>query len=71
MYSLYEYNQAGHMKVLKEEAFADGEKSGIAKGERRIIEAMIQNGKTPEKIADFCGLSIDEVMDIRNSGNMN
>ncbi len=29
MYSLYEYNQAGHMKVVKEEGIAIGEKRGI------------------------------------------
>ena len=25
MYSLYEYNQAGHMKVVREEGFEDGQ----------------------------------------------
>ncbi len=31
MYSLYEYNQAGHMKVVKEEGIAVGEERGIKK----------------------------------------
>ena len=28
MYSLYEYNQAGHMKVVREEGFEDGFEDG-------------------------------------------
>ncbi len=43
MYSLYEYNQAGHMKVVKEEGIqqgiAIGEKRGIAIGEERGIKS--------------------------------
>ena len=31
MYSLYEYNHAGHMKVVREEGIAVGEERGIEK----------------------------------------
>ena len=41
MYSLFKYNKAGHMKVLKEEAYADG----VAEGRRRIIELMFKKGE--------------------------
>ena len=30
MYSLYEYNQAGHMKVVREEGFEEGIEKGIS-----------------------------------------
>ena len=32
MYSLYEYNQAGHMKVVREEGFEEGIEKGIEEG---------------------------------------
>ncbi|SFB66479.1 hypothetical protein SAMN02910398_00011, partial [Butyrivibrio sp. YAB3001] len=63
MYSLYEYNQAGHMKVLKEEAYSDG----VINEKHRVIESMLRKGRTPEEIEDLCGYSIDEVIDIKNS----
>ncbi len=74
MYSLYEYNQAGHMKVIKEEALSDGIAIGKEQGmnigidqERaRIIATMLKKNKTAEEIADLCGCSIDETISIIN-----
>jgi hypothetical protein len=43
MYSLYEYNQAGHMKVIQEEAFSNGEKQGIAIGMEQGISTGTQS----------------------------
>ncbi len=44
MFSLYEYNQAGHIKVLKEESFnkgvAIGKEEGIAIGESNAQERI-------------------------------
>jgi hypothetical protein len=59
MYSLYEYNQVGHLKTIKEEALTDGiaigKEQGMSLGidqERaRIIATMLKkkkkNGQTP------------------------
>ena len=44
MYSLYEYNQAGHMKVIQEEAFSNGEKHGIAIGKEQGIAIGMEQG---------------------------
>ncbi|SFB82251.1 hypothetical protein [Butyrivibrio sp. YAB3001] len=74
MYSLYEYNKAGHMKVLKEEAFSEGvehgktigKKNGISAERSRIITSMAKNGETPDKIAKLCDCSLDEVLAVLN-----
>ena len=48
MYSLYEYNQAGHMKVVRDEGvqqgIAIGEERGIAIGEERGIAIGEERG---------------------------
>ncbi len=65
MYSLYEYNQAGHMKVIKEESFSDGEEHERA----RVIASMLSKGKTAEEISDLCGYSIEEISSVADKKN--
>jgi DNA-binding CsgD family transcriptional regulator len=40
---------------------------GRKEGRRSVILAMIRNGRTPEQIAEFCNLSLNEVLDIQNN----
>ncbi len=69
MYSLYEYNKAGHMKVIREEGREEGLKEGLEEGlekgctkERtRIISSMLAKGLTNAEIAELCSCSEDEV----------
>ncbi|MBE5830358.1 MAG: hypothetical protein E7306_01300 [Butyrivibrio sp.] len=77
MYSLYEYNKAGHMKVIKEEAFEEGREEGREEGleegrikgideeKNRIIANMLQKDMAPEEIADLCGCLTEEVMAVK------
>lgn len=81
MYSLYEYNQAGHMKVIREESWEEGRKEGkeegrkegreqgieegVAIGENRLINIMLQKGKTPEEIAELCDYSVDDILKVK------
>ncbi|SFB82270.1 hypothetical protein SAMN02910398_00750 [Butyrivibrio sp. YAB3001] len=70
MYSLYEYNEAGHMKVIKEEALSEGIAIGEERGEERykarIISSMSKNGMTPDEIAKLCDCSLDEILAVLN-----
>ena len=63
MYSLYEYNRAGHMKVIKEEAFEEGS----LKERTRIVTSMLDKGKSPEDISSSCDIPLDTVIAIKNS----
>ncbi len=44
MYSLYEYNKAGHMKVIKEEAFEKGHEEGFGEGLEEGLEKGLEKG---------------------------
>ncbi len=63
MYSLYEYNKAGHMKVIREE--------GREEERARIISSMLSKGKTSEEIAELCDCSEDEVKAIARNNPIN
>ncbi len=71
MYSLYEYNKAGHMKVIKEEAFEKGYNEGFNEGYSkectRIVTAMLNKGISPEEISSSCDIPLDTVLAIKNS----
>ena len=60
MYSLFEYNKKGHMRVVREEALEEGRDIERT----RIIESMSSKGMSPEEIANLCDWSVDEVKKI-------
>ncbi len=53
------FNEEIYEKGLREE--------GIELGKRNMIADMLRNGKDPQSIADFCGISLQLVMDVKNS----
>ena len=63
MYSLYEYNKSGHMKVIKEEAFEEGS----SKERTRIVTSLLDKGKSPEDISSSCDIPLDIVLAIKKS----
>ena len=44
-----------------------GELAGAIKGRAELIFLMLNSGKTPEQISDFCGLDLEEVEKIIKS----
>ena len=60
---LTEYNEAETMQMFKEE----GIEEGIAQGIRNMIIGMLERGKEPESIAEFCDIPIEQVEEIRDS----
>jgi hypothetical protein len=79
MYSLYEYNKAGHMKVIKEEAFEKGHDEGFDEGfgegfgegyenaTSHIVASLLNKGKSPEDISSSCDIPLDTVLAIKKS----
>ena len=41
--------------------YGKGEEAGAVRGRAELILSMFNSGKTPEQIADFCGLDLEEV----------
>ena len=71
---LTEYNEAETMQRFKEEGREEGREEGIAEGaairdEQKITE-MLQSGRTPEAISDFCGYPLKQVLSVRKKLQM-
>ena len=49
---------------LEKRGIEKGIEKGIGQGRLQLIMSMIENGKTPEEIADFCGIEIDEIINV-------
>jgi predicted transposase YdaD len=73
---LTEYNAKHQRKLDRRDARAEGRAEGIieghaeglteglSRGRVESIERMLQRGRTPEEIAEFCGYDIEMVRDI-------
>jgi predicted transposase YdaD len=73
---LTEYNAKHQRKLDRRDARAEGRAEGHAEGlteglsrgrsegRTESIEHMLQRGRTPEEIAEFCGYDIEMVKDI-------
>ena len=63
--SLFEFDAEEHEKAIKQIAYEDGygkgEEAGAVRGRAELIFSMVNSGKTPEQISDFCGLDLKEV----------
>ncbi len=71
---LTEYNEAETMQRFKEEGREEGREEGIAEGaairdEQKITE-MLQSGRSPEAISDFCGYPLKQVLSVRKKLQM-
>ena len=49
------------------EGRAEGRAEGHAEGRREIIKSMLSSGKTPEEIASFANISLEEVKEAENT----
>ena len=63
--SIFEYNARLHEETLKKEGYEDGLERGIERGIKRIIQNALKKGHTPEQIADFNGIDLNEVIRIQ------
>ena len=42
-----------------------GIEQGIEQGKAQLILTMLESGKTPKEIADFCGIPLDYVLKVQ------
>ena len=70
---LTEYDEKLHIENEKNISYEEGMAEGVAKGKATVIDEivirMIQMGKSPEEIAEICGISQDMVQTIQNTTN--
>ena len=57
--SIFEYNARLHEETLKKEGFEDGRE--------QILWNALQKGHTPEQIADFIGIPLEEILKVQES----
>ncbi len=51
----------------REEGRTEGRAAGREEGRTELVESMLASGKTPEQIADFCGLDLDYIRKIEKT----
>ena len=63
--SIFEYNARLHEETLKKEGYEDGFERGRTEELKKILQNALQRGHTPEQIADFNGIDLNEVIRIQ------
>ena len=58
---LTEYNPKNHIRQEREEAREEGREEGRQEGIERTAVNMLQDGMSPEKVAQLTGLTIEQV----------
>ena len=64
--SIYEYDQARHIRQEREEAREEGRQEGIEQGRLSMIRRMLEGGASPEEIKRLTGATEKEVEKARN-----
>ena len=54
-------------EVVLEKGIEQGIEKGIEKGMRQLIQQMLNNGKNTKEIAEFCGIPIERVEEMREN----
>ena len=69
--SIFEYNARLHEETLKKEGYEDGLEDGRIEGREegreQILWNALQKGHTPEQIADFIGIPLEEILKVQES----
>ena len=63
--SILEYNARLHEETLKKEGYEDGRTQGRTEERAVIIQNALLKGHSPEQIADFNGMDLDEVLRVQ------
>lgn len=66
--SIFEYDEKAVRRVIRDEAYEEGEADGIEIGTKRVLDiySKIQQGETDNKIiAEYCGCTVKEVEKVR------
>ena len=70
---IFEYDQEKHMRMEREDAWADGKAEGLEAGaeqeRREIMSRMLKRGFSAGQIAEVCGVSEEEVKEYATATN--
>ena len=64
--SIYEYDQARHIRQEREEAWEEGKQEGMEQERLAIVRRMLEGGTSPEEIMRLTGATEEEVEKARN-----
>ena len=64
--SIYEYDQARHIRQEREEAWEEGKQEGMEQERLSIVRRMLEGGTSPEEIMRLTGATEEEVEKARN-----
>lgn len=64
--SIYEYDQARHIRQEREEAWEEGKQEGMEQERLAIVRRMLEGGASPEEIKRLTGATEAEVERVRN-----
>ena len=59
--SIYEYDEEKHLRMEREQSFAEGMESGKVQEQFRVVMKMCEKRLNPEQISNLTGISIEEV----------
>ena len=57
----------GMSQAILERGYNQGRTEGRTEGQNAMIESMLRSGKTPEQIADFCGIPLQQVKEVERN----
>ena len=63
--SIFEYNARLHEETLKKEGYEGGREEGREEGREVILQNALRKGHTPEQIAEFIGVDLEEVLRVQ------
>ena len=64
--SIYEYDQARHIRQEREEAWEEGKQEGMEQERLSIVRRMLEGGTSLEEIMRLTGATEEEVEKARN-----
>ena len=64
--SIYEYDQARHIRQEREEAWEEGKQEGMEQERLAIVRRMLEGGASLEEIRRLTGATEEEVERARN-----
>ena len=64
--SIYEYDQARHIRQEREEAWEEGKQEGMEQERLAIVRRMLEGGTSLEEIKRLTGVTEAEVERVRN-----
>lgn len=67
--SIYEYNEEEHMRMEREESYAEGKAEGKVEGITEAVRRMLKNGCSCENIASLLDMDVEKIQQIEKESD--